>query len=420
MRIDGFADITASMRDNIGELMSRLEPGDQIRAKIIEITSSEAVLRLFDGTVLRAKINDDFSAKPGQVLTFAIASKTEGALFLETVKDISQILNEKPDLIKNILETLKITPDNKNTALTAEFLESSIPVSADNIKKAAELMERFSGLDPGKAAFIVSKGLQDGLSLSKPDLLIKLLSGDIRLSQQIDSLQHAIDAAGMDNLSPGGKNFSQRSLVDLKDSIRELFVKTSSEKLPSMLDPARIQQELNNKLELIKAVVRQAGYTGNKTLGAMAETAARLDDTVLVLNRISLGGLPYFQIPVNISGYNTTAELYVLRRQKNKKKIDPNHVALFISLDTNRLGRVETLLNIKEKNITISMRTENQRISHFIRENIKYLYSALADCGYKLADVRYEVITSATPLPTQEKLLAKMADGSFGKVDLRV
>src|SRR5512138_1144426 len=122
MRVDGLQNIQAAIRTNVADLMSRLETGDVIKAKVLEITSDEVLLRLFDGSVLKAAAGEDLEAKVGQTLKLTVTSKSEGTLFLETIKDQSQIGALKPDLLKNLLSALNLKSTSKNLELAAEFI----------------------------------------------------------------------------------------------------------------------------------------------------------------------------------------------------------------------------------------------------------------------------------------------------------
>ena len=598
MRIESQLDLTATARTNIADLLGRLETGDVIKAKVLDITSSEVVLRLFDGSVLKAAITEDLEAKAGQTLTLAVTSKAGGTLFLETVKEFAQSTNISTDILKNMLSALQIKPDAKNVELAAEFMKAGIPVTVVLFDKAAGLMESFKGLDAEKAVFIASKGLQtDQIKL---ELLTKLLDGDLKLGQQIMELQTAlnsisrgigkseanasltraifeavetalaskassasntsaqplqepqlsqsqqssqssqqpaavnssitegqlslkfseivsnpvsaatngmntavdataaksgslgqqegaamsqataagqrtantlaastasesatasntsaasnpdspdslaentIQAADMNdvadmkdlqtnkgNVLPNDRIFvpnstdstSTNSFSKLEDVMKELFVNINSDKLASELDVNKLNKDLSNKLDVLKAAIQISDLSGLPGGEGLLAATVQLDDSVKLMNQLNNNNMLYYQLPVNISGYNTTAELYVMKRRQNKRRIDPHNTVMFVSLDTENLGRIETLLNVNGKNVSVSLRTEKQQINDFVKENIKYVYSGLADCGYKLADIKYALIDLATPPMKQKQLLLKMLNTNHNKVDMRI
>lgn len=625
MRIDDQINIPATDRTNVADLLGRLDTGDVIKAKVLDISSGEVVLRLFDGSVLKAATTEGLEAKVGQTLTLAVTSRTGGTLFLETVKESAQSGNISTDILKNILSVLQIKPDAKNLELAAEFMKAGITATAIQFDRAAGLMESFKGLNAEKAVFITSGGLQtDQIKL---ELLTKLLDGNLKIGQQIIELQTALENAGKvtgkngpdtaltkaiieaietafaskasspsntaihssqpsqlsqqaanlnssaaegqlsmefsetaseqastktdgsgkavsaaaaktgpasqqgntavlpvtvvrqgavntfsesaasepvnaSNISsastalnastssnPDGpdslaentnQNADRNGLADIKDlqvnndmvnasrvqysalsadgdkpasrlnnftdilqddsiytpnrtdssstdpfaklvnAMKELFVNINSDKLASDLDVNKLHNDISNKLNMLKAAIQTSDFTGLPGGEGILSSTALLDDSVKLINQLNNNNILYYQLPVSLSGRNTTAELYIMKRQQNKKRIDPQNAVLFVSLDTDNLGRVETLLDVNGKNVSISLRTEKQQINDFVKENIKYLYSGLADCGYKLANIKYALIDLATPPMKQEQLLSKMLSANHNKVDMRI
>jgi hypothetical protein len=602
MRVDGLPNIQAAIRTNVADLMSRLEAGDVIKAKVLEITSDEVLLRLFDGSLLKAAAGEDLVAKAGQTLTLTVTAKSEGTLYLETLKDQSRMDAIKPDLLKNLLASLNLKANSKNLELAAEFIKAGISPTEGQFDKASTIMKDYSGLNAEKAVFMASKGIQ--ADQAKLELLSKLLDGDLKLGEQLKELQvtlnnvrratantasgntaanAVLDAAttttalaekaaltkintasqqlqttsaakntetstlnplansadtaegtaqsaaskitsatqtanlGLNtsqasaaqksteaqtqstpiitpessisvqeqiknnrNSDPGrmGEQLTQstnnpgttpgnrtpedaaamnrstaaaseelvntsdklsRNLADdtassmnksdsaasdpllkIRDTIKELFVRLESGKLTGEIDLRKIHKELYDKLDTLRTNIHNSGISGLSGGEGVTAAVNLLDDSVKLLNQLNNSSVLYYQMPVNLSGQNTTAEMYIMKRQQSKKRIDPHNSVMFVSLDTNNLGRFETLIDVKGNNVTMNFRTEKQEINDFIKENIKYLYKGLSESGYKLADIRYALIDSATPPLKLEQLLSKMMESNHSKLDMRV
>jgi len=579
MRIDNYANIFASAKTNVADLISRLNPGDVIRAKVLEITSDEVVLKLFDGTVMRAGMLEALNAKAGDMVMLSVTSKLEGTIYLESVKNMPQMIEAKPETLKQLLETLQIKPDAQNLELAAEFIKAGAPVTAENMEKAASLLSGKPALDSEKAVFMTLKGLN--ADSSDTGLLSRLLEGEVKLGRQLKEIQILLEQANPAGADKGNAVQANPSLTDrteaadvnqanitggnqantdqtnvvhanaaqsnisqinipqtiaadqthatgankineaqsdtiqtnaavmeknsaelsvqiqgdtpgavpdsgisaaankdrtsvpasdlpvmtqntseatsqqsadinaaslekavlgvtkeklsleadagsaerftkLIEAVRDLFIKTDSEKLSSELDVKKINNELNEKLELLKSAIQSSENLDSGTKEALSAAAAQIEDTQRLLHQMNAGNILYYQLPVNLAGYDTTAELYVMNRRKDKKKIDPNNTVMFISLDTVNMGRVETLLDIKNKNVTVNLRTESKKINEFIKAHIKDLYTGLAACGYKLAGVRYATIDAAATPIQQERLLDRIAGENYGKVDYRI
>ncbi len=639
MRIDGASKSSAAVNANVGDLMSRLDAGDVIKAKVLELSSDEAVLRLFDGTVMKAKLSEKLNAKVGQTITLSVASKSEGTLILETVKDINNRFQIKPDILKNILEALKLKPDGKNMEVAAELMKTGQPVTRDSIDKALKLMETVKDLTADKAVFLSTKNI-DGNQLDS-SLANKLLNGELKLGRLLVELRNAIEQApgnasegaaasknadnapqalqgrssgdsgttgsqaagrissqtpgpassqasidtsgrttnqttsqasgssaartdsdgnpavivsgsqssdvdiksqtqqtsasggkagmnapgeasdqladavntrtgnvgpnpgqthgkglsgksseyaqGVDNsggniftgsterLAASGKaghaenagnkaafivsaeNISEGSsesvspktpvngryaaagapssddafdsqagvrstpdaLSKMNEAVNGVFVGSDSDKLASELEVDKLYKDLDKRLDAVKAAVHAAELQGAKA-DIISNAANMLSDTIKLIDQLNTGGLLYYQIPVKISDSSTTAELYVMKKHKNKKQIDPQNTVMFIALDTENLGRVETLIDLKGRNIGIQLRTEKQEINDYIKEYTKELYNGLSELGYKLTGIRFKVIDEpATPIK-QERLLKEMEQGYMGRVDFRI
>ncbi len=617
MRIGDYTNnISVAGNNNVGDPISNLEKGDVIKAKVIEITANEAVLRLSDGTVIKAKTMEALNVKAGQTVTLTVASKSEGTVFLETVKD-SAMIDAKPDIIKNLLNAIRIKPDARNTELASELLKAGTPVTAENMETAAALMKSMPELSAEKAVFIVSSGLD--MDQIQVDVINRLLDGDFKVGQQlkeilvilsqisdsqgdtqsgqtgadmqarisdmigkseptsvvpgeqaanplnqIDTRQPPVssanvslqgdsgsrtsaatakaevstliqtqsgtgaepeavtvtvseagaeivvptstetssgttaeavtvnanaattmsaavfetetsealgfysatdtytdttriaedisakvemqsetepDVAGATNASKQLQNADQivSSLSEQKDSgelnikpatdsismlveaVKDLFIRTDSEQLASELEIDELNSSLTQRLGLLQIAAKYSEANSLNTSESLSEAASTVSNTLSLINQLNANNMLYYQMPVNLSGYETTAELYIMKREPHsRKKIDVHNTVMFISLDTNNMGRIETLADVKGGTITINIRTESHRINDFIKERAKHLYSGIAACGYKLAGIRYALIDSpATPVQ-QEKLLSAMLGLSHGKVDYRI
>ncbi len=568
MRIDGQLNIPAAVMTNVSDLLGRLNTGDVIKARVLEVTSDEVLLRLFDGSVLKAATAENLEVQAGQTLQLTVTAKAEGTLFLETVKNSTQYVQLKPDMLKSMLAALSIKPDTQNMALAAEFLKAGVQATTEHFNQAADLMKSFTGINTEKAVFITSKGLSENKDML--DSLSRLLDGNLKLGQQLKELLSAIDnisqnaslaentsepegtglsgklltagqsgqnsfselavtqkgaestlntanaasaaansaantaasnsgAAGNSEATPSpvpgeaaaipkesvfnvpvsGENitdsdsegtiaplFARKSATTdpafhpdgpvensdtdsllkaqqasagnagkelaglheqksdpfgkLKAIVKELFIDIDSDHLASELDISKFHAELNNRLEMLKAAIQAADPTGVTDREQLSANTALLDDSIKLLNHLNNNHFYYYQLPVNLSGQDTTAELYVMKRKQSRKKIDPRNTVLFVSLDTNHIGRIETLLDVKEQNVSIHLRTEHPKIRDYIKENIKYLYEGLTNCGFKLVNIQYAILDSASTPVNIEQVLSKMVDSSYSKVDMRI
>ena len=541
----------------LADILGKLDMGDVVRAKVLEITSGELMLKLFDGTVFRAATASEIDTAPGENLELVVKGKNGGTLVLETVKkDASNMDYSRNEAIR-LLNDLNIKPDKKNLQLAGEIKTAGINATKEFFEKASQLLDKFKFLTPEKAVFLSSKSIP-----TEPrtmETVIRLIEGNLKLGSQLEDLHSLIsklaDNKNMeinttgsqeapkkpmpaassiipinnaessdnalnkaqsnqpaaienkadhketaikknvtsDNVTVDNESNIESALFDrdslkthqrtkdinssisssktldnkqgntaltkgvpeikpteadmfkiiepdqdihlyngkisedsskeireltgkLKESFKSLFVKADSENLSSELDVKKIYKDILDKLDSIKHINQILSLPERADISARVNN---IEEGIKLLNQISSNNV-YVQIPLNISGFHTTGELYIIKKEKNKKRIDPRNVIMLISLDTQNLGRVETLMDVKGKNVGINLRAEEQKVIDFIRDNYRHLYSSLMDKGYRLVDVKYRLLTERTnPANVDRSIKKDLVDGRIS-VDLKI
>lgn len=564
MRIDGLFNGQSLNQANVLDILNRLNIGDVIKAKVLEMTSGELMLKLFDGTVFKAAATSDIDTRPGELLELAVSGKSDGSITLEAVKKNIKSESSQNE-IKKLLISMDIPPKPVNIELAGEFKAAGVKILPEIFKNAAELISKFSELTPEKAVFLAAKDIKPGEG--SIDTLVKLLEGRLKLGKQLDELQNVIIAlndnitaknitvktagaqttvpaspldtqpqsavllqavseaaskadsktlpmkilptppsnrqdmdaaniklsnsqdmnavniklntvpaqpeepipattsrprmltaevpdedvmpvparavgtaeqpqekfvptAGIEDRNEKSKPVTEQSgksgfkspeneargLEKLKDSFKSMFVRTDSEELKSELDVKKLYKDLAEKLDVIKSTASYSGLPGADEITARVNN---LNEGMKLLNQIN-SSTAYYQIPLNISGFNTTGELYVMKREQSRKRINPKDVTMFISLDTQNIGRIETVIDIKGKNVSMNLRAEEKQIIDFIKENCKELYKGLVDKGYRLVDIRYRLIEdAANPVNMEQSIKKGLVDGHYS-VDMRI
>jgi hypothetical protein len=268
---------------------------------------------------------------------------------------------------------------------------------------------------------VITAKPRQGVSTSENDQ-INMHSSNIESSlSDIDA--KVIEASEKNTLNTVGNTNNDTNGLSSKEGlageIQQLFIDTDSPELSQKINVSQIENKIEEKLGNIKALIRSSELSAAESR-SINNAAGSVASNIKVLNHLNNNNMIYYQLPLNMHGYNTTAELYVMKRNKRQRKIDPNNNVMFISLDTQNMGRIETLLDVKDKNICINIRTENDRINDFFKENVKDLYNGLNNCGYKLASIRYSLIASPSDPIKQEKLLKEMLSYEHGRVDLLI
>lgn len=585
MRIDGQINTGAQAggKANMQALLDRLNIGDVIKAKVLEVTSGELLLKLFDGTSVKARVEADIGVQPGDLIDFSVSSKKDGTVFLETVKKNDVVSDKTRGELKIQLENLNLKSEGLNLELAGKFRSAGVKLTADLLNKALDIAENFKNVTPDKAAYLASKNIVP--DTGKADALFKMLEGRLNIGSQLVDLQKVLSELDSRKESKQATNSKNMFIQDISDSVSEngleikntgvqpntpeksdvivskqqggisgqsgtavnlpisadvqqvaadtkqgvmpgqlktagaeddllkktavlqtgtsdngteveklqvpgaldgpkgptatakanglassfdkqglsdritieselrasagndlssvhsessintdvktdkkaiadrlsdvfkgIFVKTDSQDLKSDLEAKKLYKEILTGLDDLKTAVKASGTPDSN---AVISRIDNIHDGIQLLNQIN-NNSAYMQIPLNMSGFNTGGELYVMNRERKKGRLDPQDVVMLISLDTQNIGRIESIIDIKGRNVSMNMRSESQQINNFIRENFKELYDSLIEKGYRLVDIKYRLINEAvTPLNAEQTVRAALDEGK-NTVDMRI
>lgn len=198
--------------------------------------------------------------------------------------------------------------------------------------------------------------------------------------------------------------------------VENLQIRIDSEKTKPELSVKGLYKELYTRLEIIKNVLSSLNASESNEI---LDTIDYIQNGIKFLNDINNYNA-YIQIPLKAWEKSFTGELYILKRGNKKKKINPSDVTMLLSLDTANMGKVDSLIVINKKNISVNLRLTDQRIIDFFKANYKRLYEGLASKGYKLFDIKYRIISEDTNILNAERYIKKELDFNKGSVDLKV
>lgn len=212
------------------------------------------------------------------------------------------------------------------------------------------------------------------------------------------------------NAAINPKNTGEPKLIHTADS---LFAKIAGK----AEDGARMKQvteELGQKLEELKSTIAATMKDGPGKQAALRQ-ADNLISQVKVAQDINK--FAFAQIPIRYEQDSKNAQLYVLKRD-GKKRIDPENATLLISLDTQHMGVVESLIKVTGKDVTLQMRMDGEDKIMVFKENTFELYNLLKEVGYKLSDARFTQIETPVNPTNAESVVAKEFMGKQG-VDIK-
>lgn len=320
------------------------------------------------------------------------ALKSEKDTFKTNVP-VSDIVNKEFEVLNNASKTLELKQK------IIDLINNSDP---ENIKTPQKLFEIIkSGLGEHKNIIFTDKGNID------------ITLGNIvnRLKEQSENQDKINEAAQNKVVRDTVKGFEKD---DLSSSLEKLFLKFDTGTIKE--DVKNIYKDMFEKLEIIKNTVMNSSIENRDSILLKVDN---LQNNIKFINEIN-NHAAYFQIPVKFFDKHASGELYVLKREAAKKRIDPQDSTLFISLNTPNLGQVDSLISVYRKNISLNMRVESEEIIGYLKESCRELYNGLDQKGYKLVDIKYRLMGEEINLLNVEEVVKKEFQSKRQNIDFRI
>ena len=193
-----------------------------------------------------------------------------------------------------------------------------------------------------------------------------------------------------------------------------LFVNTGSpsEKVGENLHQAA--RELEVRLALLKEALAHSSLPLKEVLLQQAErllqqTTALREEHPFIL-----------QLPIRLAEQQQTAELYVYRRKKDVRQIDPRHATVLLALNTEHLGRLEILIQMQQKDLHLKMGISRAEAVPFVKVQSEALTKLLSVAGYRLVSTAVQPLTRQTNPETAQRALEEFRRNVGHQVDIQV
>ncbi|OPX42492.1 flagellar hook-length control protein FliK [Ruminiclostridium hungatei] len=274
----------------------------------------------------------------------------------------------------------------------------SIPVDiqlTDEVikKQAATLLRMLKGeAPPGESDFTLLKAFDR-------ELVLLMNSGKLSLEEMKTAGQLA-----------GEKRVFEAAVHGLTN----LHIRVSE--ASDEINPVRLYKEMDSLLHILKNGLPQLPQTMRE---AAAAVVSNLESNINFINQLN-NYSSYVQLPLSIFDRNTTGELYMLKKGSKNKKLDPENMTVLISLDTDNLGRVDTLLSVSRRNISTNFRLENSEVFPLLRDNHKMLYNSLLEKGFRLVDYTYRLMDEPISIVNFETEAKKEFLKSSSSIDITI
>ncbi len=288
---------------------------------------------------------------------------------------------------------LKSGTDIKNGK---EYLGSKSKLSQGDDVLGSKFEERLENTNPGEKEILhFKKKTVDFINnyrenIDKPEK---------KLMDLLKSFQTSEDSKVSEQKHSGMRDEAE----SIKKSFEKMFVKINEEIDSRDINVKEVYKDIYKKLEMVRGILENSNVPGKEDILNRVDS---LKSNISFLNELNNHSV-YFQIPLKVFDRNTTGELYILKRNNGRNRIDPQNATVFISLDTENLGQVDSLISVSKKNVSLNLRLEKDEIYDFIKENYIQLYEGLLKKGYKLVDIKYRLIDEKVNLLNAHEVLEK-------------
>lgn len=176
-----------------------------------------------------------------------------------------------------------------------------------------------------------------------------------------------------------GKLFSSKEFVHMvKDTMQQQWTLQPQELEADGTDKVtKLYDRMNAQLEKITEALKSIGQENT----GFAQTAADIQGNVEFMNQINQA-YTYVQIPLQMSGQNASAELFVYTNKKALAEGD-RELTAFLHLDLDHLGATDVSVKMKNKQVSTNFYLDDDASYQLISLNVDRLEKRLQEKGYQ-------------------------------------
>ncbi len=433
--------------------------GVEANARNVELASifmSKGLPMTSDSLQSAASLMDAFpNLSPEQAVFLAANGITDPKL----VEAFAQIVNEGSLTGGQLMELAKMIEQEAGAALAGgDPGTNALLQNADQTAQAA-LTKAFAGMEttiqgegaPANTAAqnagvqIPQQAAMEELALISPETAklvenagaqseaAKALSGMIQNPQDAAKIANEFVSANFPELSESAKDAAALSLQRAAPLLALSADADETTNLAALKPGADYAPQIERLLADIESVFARVGENAGEDGGkALQKLATRLEENLSALRaQIEASDMPgkeallnkldqtiaqtklsndiqqyaFVQIPVQLGEHRTTAELYVMKRKHGKKAIDPEDVTVVVALDTQNMGRVESVVKVERKSVALHAKVSEEPVAAHMRTGSAKLHSLLTDVGYRLSDFNARLQENkVTPLNVENRM----------------
>ena len=304
------------------------------------------------------------------------------------------------------------TPITHNSQAKTETIQASLRAEAGS--------GRDNGITPAllsKSDLPVLKELRSHLQTIAEEQ--KLTQEQITAVKYIaKEINNTIEKIGLRQQELDNFNFDagkQHIIKDAVNTLKNLIVRIDHQNSDE-INPVKLYNELDSSLTVVKNAIQ---HLPSGVREVAANIVNNFESNVNFINQLN-NYSSYVQLPLSIFNKNTTGELYMLKKGSKAKKLDPSNLTVLLSLETNNIGRIDTLLSIKEKDVSTNFRLEDSGVFNILKDSHKTLYNSLLEKGFRLVDFTFKLLEDPLSIVNFEEEAKKEFIKSPNNIDILV
>ena len=338
----------------------------------------------------------------------------------ETVRGL-----EKQDLRQRLLQMTK-PPTLENMQKIMTLLKHGIPAS----EQAFDMIEQFTkGKGKGNkleaSAIAISRGLEG--NAKAVDLVSNFLSQNVQLSKVMDgfamqlakfrssfgNFNNLLDPALISGIAGFLDDFLDE-MGKLKKHSKDLDLKALFSKQSGLIQDLKYLQEflrgINSQVNVEDILSKEFNKMVNKTIKDSKELHNALL-TQLVLSKtpeniqLAKEFFNYWMVPNPMAKALNDIELMISKDPINKKRINPDNTSIVIKCETNELGTLTIIIELRDKKMAYKVYSEKELTQKFVLDYSPELKTSMEKLSYEVTSIR-----SLKKIVNIEKLLIPTFD----------
>lgn len=278
-------------------------------------------------------------------------------------------------------------------------------------------------LDGGLAIqlkLLVHESLEAANAIKEADLekLLFLLSKKIEVTpknlfiyRQISN-KSPIFTQYVDKIIEGMKNISDPRIQSIILRLNELYLKPEELTIAENIDKSN---ELLRTLAQLETIIEE-----NKNMSyELKRSMMNIRDMISFIKSIN-NHVNYLYIPIIINEKKTDVEIFVFERGNKNKKVDISNATIVICVNMPSLGYIESIIEIRGKNVNISFKSPDKTTADMIRSYSINLVDSLSFKGYNISIKSVEKKDKSFDLQSIDDLMNPKTIYDLNSIDMRI